>query len=242
MKCRYTSANSRLEFEVDADSQKALFARIANLQEVFEADSACGCCGSDDIRFRVRQAENKAGVKCDYYELHCGACDARLSYGQHQTGDTLWVKRRDANGNAMPNHGWYVYVASEEREEEAPQAAPRPAVPSGKFPTPAAPTQANGTAGPKTPIPTAAPKTPIPTKATASSTFAAPPMNGSTSELLSFEQAKAACTAAGISVDDMVQGLRKRGQTKWNNIVCTPLVREIIAEAALTPEDANIPF
>src|SRR5215831_15952682 len=113
MKCQYASKDGRFVFEIEADTQKAIFKEIAELQGVFEADSLCGCCGVDDLRFRVRPAQSAGGKKCYYFELNCHACGARLDFGQHQEGDTLYPKRQDKNGKDLPNRGWYKYQGSD---------------------------------------------------------------------------------------------------------------------------------
>jgi hypothetical protein len=163
MKCKYTSANGRLSFEVEADTQKAIFQKVADLQEVFEADEACGCCGSDHIRFRVRQSESRAtGAKCDYYELHCHACGARLSFGQHQSGGTLFVKRKDGDGKPLPNRGWYIWQPGDDEASQGTRSAPSPPASGPKTPQPTrsgsagATSSAAATSAPADPPPAAA--------------------------------------------------------------------------------------
>jgi hypothetical protein len=139
MKCTYTSHDGRLSFEFDADSQKAIFAKLGMLQEVFEADTSCGCCSSTNIRFRVRHVESRDGRKCDYYELQCGDCNARLCFGQHQVGNTLFAKRKDQEGNPLPARGWSVYqqvseTAHEEYHSSNGQAGPRTPPPQRREP------------------------------------------------------------------------------------------------------------
>jgi hypothetical protein len=128
MKWTYTSHDGRLSFEFDADSQKAIFAKLGMLQEVFEVDSFCGCCGKTNLRFRVRHAESRDGRKCDYYELQCGDCNARLCFGQHQVGNTLFAKRKDSEGNVLASRGWSVYqsTASMRTIRRTPTDAPAP--------------------------------------------------------------------------------------------------------------------
>ena len=42
----------------------------------------------------------------DYYAIHCQTCGAELALGQKKTGDTLFIKRKDKDGNILPNGGW----------------------------------------------------------------------------------------------------------------------------------------
>jgi hypothetical protein len=105
MKAHYKSANGRLVFEVEGGTQKDLFENIASLQEVFEADSTCGCCRGTDIRFNVRKVD-----AFTYYEYRCTnpQCRAQLSFGQNKVGGGLFPKRMGDNG-PLPNRGWSVY-------------------------------------------------------------------------------------------------------------------------------------
>ena len=101
MKAHYRTLNGRLVFEVEGDTHKALFKAIAELQEIFECDVSCGCCGSQAIHLGVRTIEGN-----DYYGLACAACGAELSLGQHKNGRTLFPKRTDAKGAPLANRGW----------------------------------------------------------------------------------------------------------------------------------------
>lgn len=99
-------------FEVEGASQKELFKNLAALQEVF-AETTCGVCGSDEVRFAVRTVEEN-----DYHEMVCCAsgeqCGARLSFGQAKKGGTLFpIRKLDSkgkpdrvNGRYGPHRGW----------------------------------------------------------------------------------------------------------------------------------------
>jgi translation initiation factor 2 beta subunit (eIF-2beta)/eIF-5 len=100
MEATYKTANGRLMIKVEAESQKDLFKQIAQAQDVFDAQGACGECESASIRLRVRHHE-----KGDYYEMVCNACGAQFSFGQHKTGGTLFPKHE---------LGWKIYKAGEE--------------------------------------------------------------------------------------------------------------------------------
>lgn len=101
MKCTYKSVNGRMMFEVSGESAKDIFEQIANVQEVFDADSKCGCCDSANIKFRVRQVDDYT-----FYELVCADCHARLSFGQNKKGGGLFPKRKAEDGGWLSNNGW----------------------------------------------------------------------------------------------------------------------------------------
>lgn len=110
-------------FKVTAETPKALWDRLALMEEIFNTDEACGICGGG-VRFRVRETE-----KGNYYELECRnpECNARLDFGQHQDAPTLFVKRKDKDKNVLPNNGWYIYTGnSEPKAQTARAAAPPP--------------------------------------------------------------------------------------------------------------------
>lgn len=107
MKAHYKTANGRLTFEVQGESAKELFSQVATLQEVFEAESVCGVCQGQDLRFQMREVDD-----FKFYELVCRkpGCFARFSFGQAKKGGGLFPKRKDSDGNWLPNHGWEKYV------------------------------------------------------------------------------------------------------------------------------------
>ena len=78
MKVNYQTKNGRLSVQLEGDSQKEIFEQISRFQEVFE-ETACGKCGSENIRFVVRNVDDNL-----YYELRCADCGARLSFGSHK--------------------------------------------------------------------------------------------------------------------------------------------------------------
>lgn len=108
MKAQYKTASGRLMFEVTGETAKAVFREIALIQEVFDAERVCGCCKGTDIRFLARQVDDY-----DFYELACEAqgCRARFSFGQAKKGGALFPKRKDEDGNWLPNNGWSKYEA-----------------------------------------------------------------------------------------------------------------------------------
>lgn len=114
MEIQYRSASGRLFIKVEGANQKEAFRNLASAQEVFDGDDACGCCGNKDVRFRVRTV-TKGKQIFDYYELTCPKCYARLAYGQSQDTVSLFPKRKDENGEWLPNHGWSKYQPKEDQ-------------------------------------------------------------------------------------------------------------------------------
>ncbi len=122
MKATYTAQTGRLSFELEAPTAKELFSEIASVQEVFDAESCCGLCGSADIRFVVREAEGKgkkAGQMFTYYELRCQGvtesdgqpCRGRFDFGQSLDTKNLFPKRKADEGEPEKGpRGWYRYV------------------------------------------------------------------------------------------------------------------------------------
>lgn len=103
MKINY-KVNDRLVFEIEGAGQKEIFKELAIIQEIF-GESHCGLCDKSNLKFIVRNVEGN-----DYYELRCSDCGATLAFGQHKKGGTLFPKRKDDDGNWLPNKGWYKWT------------------------------------------------------------------------------------------------------------------------------------
>lgn len=103
MKVKY-KVGDKLEFELEGAGQKEVFKELALIQEIF-AEEKCGLCNNTNLRFVVRNVDGN-----DYYELRCSDCGAILSYGQHKKGGTLFPKRKDDDGNYLPNKGWHKWT------------------------------------------------------------------------------------------------------------------------------------
>lgn len=108
MKAHFKNRTGRLVVEVEGANVKELFERIAEVQEILDADSNCGACGSEHIKFRVRHAESFV-----YYELHCEQCNAALAFGQRKNGIELFPKRKD-DDQELENRGWRRYLPKKE--------------------------------------------------------------------------------------------------------------------------------
>ena len=83
-----------------AETDKAIVERLSTLEEVF-GHTKCGKCGSENLKFNVRE---NGGNK--YYELICQDCGTRLAFGVHKVGGGLFPKRKDSEGNWLPDKGW----------------------------------------------------------------------------------------------------------------------------------------
>ena len=80
----------RCTVQVEAETQKELFEEYAAAVEVF-GERSCGLCNSDAIVPVVRTV-TQGKEAYDFHELHClnPQCRARLSYGVHKGGATLF--------------------------------------------------------------------------------------------------------------------------------------------------------
>lgn len=118
MVVEYTTRNGRMKVIIEAKTQPELFEQLAAFQEVFE-DLECRRNGksSDNIRFVVRNVDGNK-----YYELRCLDKDkdlfnAKLAFGKHKVGDTLFPKRKDDNDGWLPNEGWVRFNKATGKEE-----------------------------------------------------------------------------------------------------------------------------
>lgn len=103
-----------VSLEVEGETQLAVFDEISKNTEVFGIDE-CGKCKGHDIRYVTREVvkEEKGKSKTyTYRELRCQNkdCKARLAFGQHQEGSTLFPKRKNEDGSWMKDEGWEVWV------------------------------------------------------------------------------------------------------------------------------------
>ena len=132
MKVNYTTKNGRLAFEFEADNHVGVWKQLTSIQEVFEEDK-CLKCGGNNLRFSVRKStyvDDKGKEKdCDYHELRCRTCGAKLSFGvlddgtfslfpkrKNKDGEWLGIKT-DNNGNTKPTYGWVKWNPETNKEE-----------------------------------------------------------------------------------------------------------------------------
>ncbi len=130
MQIKYTTADGRLEFAVDVADDKQAFAAIGKIQEVFEdtPETINGIKVSpEDIKYRAR-----VNGKYTFFEKFYKGDnkDLRGYYKAYsQSDDGLYPKRKDADGNWLPDNGWSKWEAGssngEEKAEEPAKAAPK---------------------------------------------------------------------------------------------------------------------
>tara|TARA_R100000005_G_C4990625_1_gene198080 strand:- start:243 stop:572 length:330 start_codon:yes stop_codon:yes gene_type:complete len=97
---KVTYQEGKLSVQLECDSQKELFTQLAQFQEVF-SENKCGKCGSENLRFVVRENDGN-----EYYELRCLDCGAKLAFGVMKKGGGLFPRRKDSEGNWLPDRGW----------------------------------------------------------------------------------------------------------------------------------------
>jgi DNA-directed RNA polymerase subunit RPC12/RpoP len=100
-----------LSFEVEGETQRDVFKEIASFEEVFGANT-CGKCSSTNVRFVVRENDGN-----EYFEVRCTDCGAKLSFGSHKKGGGLFPRRKDADGNWLPDGGWVKWNAKTKTAE-----------------------------------------------------------------------------------------------------------------------------
>ena len=118
MKVEYTTRNGRMKVVIEGKSHADIIEQLASFCEVFE-DLECRRNGkkSDNVRFVVREVDGNK-----FYELKCFDVDkdlygAKLAFGVHRTGGTLFPKRQDKDGNWLPNNGWVKFNKETGKEE-----------------------------------------------------------------------------------------------------------------------------
>lgn len=108
MKAKYNVLGGKVQFEVEGSNEKDIFRQFAKISEVFD-EKRCGQCGKNDLHFVVRSVEKDKKVY-EYFEMKCISCGSRLAYGQHQTGGSLFPKRKlDDDTFDKKNLGWGKY-------------------------------------------------------------------------------------------------------------------------------------
>ena len=111
MNVTYNTSNGRMSVEFQVDTQVDLFQQLAFFQEVF-GEAGCGKCGSENLRFQVRTVEDN-----HYYELRCLDCGAKLAFGVKKQGGRLFPRRKDKEGNWLPDNGWVKWNKETQQEE-----------------------------------------------------------------------------------------------------------------------------
>lgn len=88
-----------IQISADGDA-KEVFTELAGAAEVF-GNSVCGACGSEHTVPVVRENDGNT-----YYEMRCQSCNCTLGFGQTKVGGRLFPRRKDKQGNWLPNRGW----------------------------------------------------------------------------------------------------------------------------------------
>lgn len=110
MEVQLKTRSGRLLFKVEGSSTKELFAQIAAIQDVFDIETVCGCCGKDNIRYRHRMFDDN-----EFFELVCDDCRGTLAFGQRKGKDgQLFPRRKDKNDRWLDKNGWSVYKPERE--------------------------------------------------------------------------------------------------------------------------------
>lgn len=115
MKAHYRPT-PRLTLEFEGDIPE-IVAAVAQAQEVFEADTTCGCCGQPNLRWRVRTVDENR-----FTELFCLDCRAVLAFGQTKRGQ-LFAKRKEGD-RWLENRGWKVWQPGAGSRQPAGDPAP----------------------------------------------------------------------------------------------------------------------
>jgi len=116
MKVNYTTVSGRLSVELEAETQKGLWAQLAAFQEVFE-EAKCRKCESTDLKFVVRKTTD-GKKEYDYHELRCNKCGAKLAFGVlNDDSGRLFPKRKDDEGKIRGAYGWVKWNPETEKEE-----------------------------------------------------------------------------------------------------------------------------
>lgn len=107
-----------VDLEADGDTHKQVFKQLASMSEVFK-DEPCGICKKNQsilIVRRVADPKSKGKKEFEYFERRCTSCNARLAYGQHNEGESLFPKRKDESGKKLDNYGWFKWDGNKEKE------------------------------------------------------------------------------------------------------------------------------
>jgi hypothetical protein len=131
MKVTHVMQDGKLSFEFEAENIMGAFKQLSILQEVFGEDT-CLKCGSKDLRYTVRKStykDEKGREKdCDYHELRCKKCSAKLTFGVLDDGsfnlfpkrkdkDGSWLGSKTVDGKTVPTYGWVKWNFDTGKEE-----------------------------------------------------------------------------------------------------------------------------
>lgn len=116
--------NKNVSLKASGNTDKELFKELAKAQssKLFE-DSVCGHCGSENIKFIVREVEGDN----EYYELQCQDCKHKLVFGHAKAGymypkrfktdkKGISLKTADDKPVFLDNKGWLPPFKKDEDE------------------------------------------------------------------------------------------------------------------------------
>lgn len=112
MEAQYKTRSGRLVVKVEGQLFSAIIRGISEVEEVLRNDK-CGCCESVNVRPNYRRSGNY-----DFYEMLCQDCGAALGLGVRQSDQRLFPRRKDEDGNLLPNGGWKKWQGSRQEEED----------------------------------------------------------------------------------------------------------------------------
>jgi len=118
MKVSYTTRDGRMTFELEGDTQAELWRQIASVQEVFE----CGTLNkfdkvSDEVVYTTRfDADENENFELRYAGTDPELWGVKKAFGQKKKGGILFPKRKNKEGEYLPDNGWVKYD-SELRKE-----------------------------------------------------------------------------------------------------------------------------
>lgn len=111
MKVSYIVGTSTVE--VEGKDVKDVFTQLSGAVEVF-GHAKCGACGSAAVVPNVREVQGNT-----YYEMRCTQCGATMGFGQRKADGQLYPKRKDKEGNWLPNGGWVKFSRQAAAEDVA---------------------------------------------------------------------------------------------------------------------------
>lgn len=98
MKC-IVNSQGKLNFEIEANTQKEMWEKLASLNEVF-GKRVCKRCGTPDAEFHVRVVKSRSGKKeYTYHELRCKGVDKD---GKRCGAVKAFSVNNDETGNMYP--------------------------------------------------------------------------------------------------------------------------------------------
>lgn len=100
---------NKASIEIDATSPKDAIKKLSAYTTLFQ-EPVCKMCNSEHTTLQHRHHDH-----VDYYSVKCLHCGAELSFGQHKTGETLFIKNKTDQG-FLPNGGWHKHQKSQQRD------------------------------------------------------------------------------------------------------------------------------